>query len=67
MYDDEEIAFRYQHRAEEVRTMADSTRDLTARRLLLNLASNYEQLVEHLHQISAKEREVRSHLAKSER
>ena len=67
MYDDEEVAFRYQHRAEEVRAMADNTRDLTARLLLLGFASSYEQLVELLHQSSAAEREVRSRLAKTER
>ena len=67
MYDDEEVAFRYQHRAEEVLAMAENTRDLTARLLLLRLASRYEQLVEMLHQTSAAEREVRSHFTKTER
>jgi hypothetical protein len=66
MYDEEEVAFRYRHRAEEIRAMAEGTRDHLARRLLLNLASDYERLVETLHQISAKERDVRSRLSKLE-
>jgi len=67
MYDEEEVAFRYQHRAEEIRTIADNTHDLLARELLLNLASDYEQVVEKLHQIHATEREVRSRFSKLER
>jgi hypothetical protein len=65
MYDEEEVAFRYQHRAEEVRAIADNTRDLAARVLLLRLASNYDQLVEMLRQTSGMERDVRDHFAKT--
>lgn len=66
MYDDDEVAFQYQHRAEETRTMAEGTRDALARHLLLRLASEYERAAEMLRHVSATEREVRGRLTRGE-
>lgn len=55
----EEVAFRFEQRAEEIRAMAGQTKSPEVRQLLIKLAADYEILVETLKRIGRTERRVR--------
>src|SRR6185436_17638649 len=54
MYPDQ-IPFRYRNRADAIRDIAGTTLDTTTRRLLLEVAEDYESVAETLERISATE------------
>jgi hypothetical protein len=55
MPEESEGAFRYRHRAEELRIIADETRDPKMREVLLGVAKDYEKMAETLQRIAARE------------
>ena len=60
----DQTVFRYRNRADAIREIAGTTLDSTTRRLLLEVAEDYESVAETLDRISATERVIdgrRSH------
>ena len=60
----DQTVFRYRNRADAIREIAGTTLDSTTRRLLLEVADDYESVAETLDRISATERVIdrrRSH------
>ena len=60
----DQTTFRYRNRAEAIREIAGTTLDSTTRRLLLEVAQDYDSVAEMLDRINATERVIgnrRSH------
>jgi len=53
---DTNTASRYRHRAEEVRAVAETTKDPEARKLLMHIAQDYEHIARSLEAIAASDR-----------
>lgn len=53
---DSELAFRYRQRAEEVRTIADGTKDAKMRKILLGVAEDYDRMAKTMDRIAASEK-----------
>ena len=55
MSEENETAFRFRHRAEEIRMMAEDSRDPKVRNVLVSVADDYERMAKILDRIGERE------------
>ncbi|HXE04934.1 MAG TPA: hypothetical protein VN579_03030 [Bryobacteraceae bacterium] len=65
MGDDAEAATRYRQRAEEVRVIAESSKDPKTRKTLLGISADYERMAQSLDRIAETDRQIKTRQRKS--
>ena len=56
-----EAAFRFRHKAEEIRMIAEDTRDNKLRNVLVAVADDYEKMAQTMERIAAEEKSRSAH------